>query len=57
MLGVRDNHSPLKGEAAKRVMEKLVRVQTGHLNDEDRKEIEAIKKREKESKWKIEWEF
>lgn len=57
MLGVRDNYAPLRGEAAQRVMEKLIRVQTGNLNDEDRKEIEAIEKRKKESKWAIEWEF
>ena len=57
MLGFRDNHAPLKGEAARRVMEKLIRVQTGHLNDEDKKELEAIEKQNKESRWKIEWEF
>lgn len=57
MLGFRDNHAPLKGEAARRVMEKLIRVQTGHLNDEDKKELEAIEKQKKESRWKIEWEF
>lgn len=57
MLGVRSNHAPLKGEAARRVMEKLIRVQTGNLNEEDRKEIKTIEKRKRESKWKIEWEF
>ena len=57
MLGVRDNHSPLKGEAARRVMEKLIRVQTGNLNEEDRKEIEAIEKQRREAEWEVEWEF
>ncbi len=57
MLGVRDNHDPLKGEAAKRVIEKLVRVQTGNLNEEDMKEIKAIEKRKREAKWNISWEI
>ena len=57
MLGVRDNHAPLKGEAARRFLEKLVRVQTGNLNDDDRKEIEAIEKRKREQRWQIDWEF
>jgi len=57
MLGVRDNHAPLKGEAAKRVLEKLVRVQTGNLNEEDMKEIKAIEKRKREAKWNISWEI
>lgn len=57
MLGARDNHAPLKGEAAKRVLEKLVRVQTGNLNEEDMKEIKAIEKRKREAKWNISWEI
>lgn len=57
MLGVRDNHAPLKGEAAKRVLEKLVRVQTGNLNEEDKKEIEAIEQRKRRAKWNITWEI
>ena len=48
MLGVRDNHAPLKGEAAKRVLAKLVRVQTGNLNEEDKKEIKAIEQSNKQ---------
>ena len=55
MLGVRDNHAPLKGEAAKRVLAKLVRVQTGNLNEEDKKEIKAIEQRKREAKWYITW--
>ena len=57
MLGFRDNFGPLKGDAARRVIEKLVRVQTGNLNDEDRKEIEAIERQRRQAKWKVEWEF
>ncbi len=57
MLGVRDNHAPLKGEAAKRVLAKLVRVQTGNLNEEDKKEIKAIEQRKREAKWNITWEI
>ena len=57
MLGVRDNHAPLKGEAAKRVLAKLVRVQTGNLNEEDKKEIKAIGQRKREAKWNITWEI
>lgn len=57
MLGVRDSHGVLSGDSAKRIMEKLVRVQTGNLNDEDKKEIETIEKKRRESKWQIDWEF
>ena len=48
MLGVRSIHTPLKGESARRFLEKLVRVQTGNLNDEDRKDIEYMKKCKRE---------
>ena len=57
MLGVKDSHGVLTGGSAKRFIEKLIRVQTGNLNDEDRKEIATIKKRRKESKWQIVWEY
>ena len=57
MLGVRSIHAPLKGESARRFLEKLVRVQTGNLNNEDREDIEAIEKQRREAKWEIEWEF
>ena len=57
MLGVKDSHGVLTGDSARRFIEKLVRVQTGNLNDEDKKEIEAIKKQRREAKWKVEWEF
>ena len=46
MLGIRGSHEPLKGESAKRFLEKLVRIQTGNLNDEDKRDMEAIKERE-----------
>ncbi|UKK56936.1 hypothetical protein [Prevotella communis] len=47
----------MKGEAAKRVLAKLVRVQTGNLNEEDKKEIKAIEQRKREAKWNITWEI
>jgi hypothetical protein len=58
MLGVRSEHKPLRGKAAKKFLSKLVRVQTGHLNEEDRKEIANIEKFNRENKiQEIEWEF
>lgn len=45
---------PLKGESAKRFLEKLVRVQTGNLNSEDRKDLAEIRKRRQELP-KLEW--
>lgn len=43
MLGIRSDHSPLKGKEAMKVMSKLVRVQTNNLNEEDKKELASIK--------------
>lgn len=44
MLGVKDSHTALSGEAAKRFLSKLIRVQTGHLNEEDKKDLGDDKK-------------
>lgn len=54
MLGVKSIHAPLRGESARRFLEKLVRMQTGNLNSEDRKDLEEIRKRRQELPT-IEW--
>ena len=57
MLGVRSSHTTLRGESARRFLEKFVRIQTGNLNADDIKEIKAIERRRKESRWQVEWEL
>lgn len=57
MLGVRSSHTTLRGKSARRFLEKFVRIQTGNLNADDIKEIKAIEKRRRESKWQVEWEL
>lgn len=54
MLGVRDSHQALSGESARRFLLKLVRMQTKNLNEEDRKDLEEIRKRKQELP-KLEW--
>lgn len=54
MLGVKDSHTALSGENAKRFLTKLIRVQTGNLTEEDKRDLEIIKKRKQnlpELKW------
>lgn len=54
MLGVKSIHAPLKGESARQFLERLVRVQTGNLSNEDIRDLEEIKKRRQKLP-RIEW--
>lgn len=37
MLGVKSTREPLQGEIAKRFIEMIMRMESGNLNEEDRK--------------------
>lgn len=43
MLGFKSEHKTIKGSIAQGILSKMVRIQTGQLNDADKMELESIR--------------
>lgn len=56
MLGHPSVHKPIRGRFAKELQEKLWRITTNNLNENDKRELSEIRKRRKDCKYEVIWE-
>lgn len=56
MLGHPSVHNPIKGRLAKELQEKLWRITTNNLNENDKRELSEIRMRKKDCKYEVIWE-
>lgn len=57
MLGLKSEHKVIKGEVARAILAKMVRVQTGNLSKEDLREKNDVEKSKTIGKYEAKWNF